>query len=44
MSHYTFYMDDILNKNYLFQEEVKEESLFSTNYFKFKFFDSNFVI
>jgi len=32
MSNYTFYMDEILNKNYLFQEEVKEESLFSTNY------------
>jgi len=30
MSHYTFYMDEILNKNYLFQEE---EPLFSTSYF-----------
>ena len=35
MSHYTFYMDEILNKNFLFQEEekkVKEESLFSRDY------------
>lgn len=35
MSHYTFYMDEILNKNFLFQEEekkVKEESLFSCDY------------
>ena len=29
MSHYTFYMDEIINKNYLFQEKIKEESLFS---------------
>ena len=36
MSHYTLFINDILNKNFLFQEEVKEEvkeeSLFSTNY------------
>ena len=36
MSHYTVFINDILNKNYLFQEEVKpkvkEESLFSSSY------------
>jgi len=36
MSHYTLFINDILNKNFLFQEEVKEkvkeESLFSSSY------------